>query len=560
MTSYIIYPNFEWECENSQLEIFERVLESNYSKAINSTGIERVFDNTIKELNKNWLNFIKFINKKFKILMKKIEKTIKNIKNIDLKIDIDVPFVNLSFVPTYKKYKLTKVRNINDFYDKLLDTIHYIIIYMKKSYQREINNLNTFKNNVLNNKQPMIVNESEIRYYDFPGEIISLEGNFIGEDILNQLFIEKCQIFNNIDVTKIMNASKYQLDVLQSFSNTIIRRLEVLVNKNSDYYKCNKEFVDNGFTTNILINEFIRIHESDNGSIEDSINLYQDLVIKDVEQLQYYLGLIILKSQVIIEAITNIFKYNILSTYIGEKEIESSILNIKSSDLSKIKDIYNLNKNIIEKHNGRFLDFSKFKLGSVCLLEDSSTYESLIKRYLDFNFSSILLYYIGKYDFSIISHGDIESFKDLSHFIRVYRGYYPVEYNLFKKCYKEEIQFYSDIINKDFDLIEESDAKYIENYLENNEYSDILESYNLSSKNIIDFQYSYKRRWQCDPVFIPQVNSLMIDVEMIIYIMNINEIKKLNINICNYNYNINKKAISTFDNMTVWYSPELLIK
>lgn len=36
MTSYIIYPNFEWECENSQLEIFERVLESNYSKAIST--------------------------------------------------------------------------------------------------------------------------------------------------------------------------------------------------------------------------------------------------------------------------------------------------------------------------------------------------------------------------------------------------------------------------------------------------------------------------------------------------------------------------------------------
>ena len=559
MSSYIVYPNFEWECERSQIITLEKYIIATKDEILIEKinyPIEEIFNQFVKEFNNMWLTFIKKFKKVINNIIKAVEHSMKIIKNKDLKLNINTAFIKLSFSNKLKKHKSQKISSLYKFYDELLDAIHFEILFLKKAYLQEIDNLKLLKNDLYDQ---LIVNESTIKKFTFPADtFMNVEANCLGEDLINQLFIENCKIFNKININDLLMAETYQIDLINAFSKKVIHNLKDICNPNSEYYERHMELVNDGYVSNNAINEFIELYEIDNTLVDQYIDLYKIRYMDNIDKIKKSLLLIKKKSEVILECIVNITKYNLLSTHLSEEEIKSDIMNIKPEELNKIKEIVKGNYSQIFKHNGRFLDFSNFKLGSVCIL-DSREYDELIERYLDFDYSSILLYYIGTYDFTIISHGYLEHYSDLAEFIRVYKQNRPIEYSLFKQCYSEEIQIYTSIINKNFDDINEDDSEYIEKVIDSDDFI------NNNSNHIIElirnFRYSYLRRWVCDSVYIPQINNSIEDVEMIIYIMNINKIRKLCVNICNkYNYRVNPKVISFFDHMTAWISPRDLLK
>ena len=566
--SYIIYPNFNWICEEVSIDTLETFINNSTKDIIIENTNDRteiIINNFIKNLKELWLSFIKKIKKIFKNIMKAVENSIKIIKDEDKKISLNLPFTNKTFMSrNFTKQKLVKITSIYNFYDRILDALHFILVFIKKAYINELDRITRYKNSILSYDKN-IVNESKVKLYSFPGEMIGLDSIFIGEELLNQFFIENCKIFNNIDIETIINGKEYQENVLKAFSSDLIRNIQDLFNKRSEYYKTNEKLINGGYITNIALSNFLECCREEitdpvnNEDLAYNINLYVK-TYADNNQLIEVLKLIKLKSEVIIEAITNILKYDMMTAKIGEIEIQSKVTNIKPEELNKIKSIIQNNKDDIFKHNGRYLDFSKFNLGSVCILEDEGEYRSLIKKYMDFNFSSILLYFISKYDFSIISHGWVDSYKNLYDFKVKYSQYGEESLNIFKECYSEELSVISDIINKDFDDITDKDGEYFESFISSGKYISYLRDRNVNYNNCTEFIYTYKQRWYCDKVYIPQVNTLMTDVEIIIYIMNINKIKKLNISICNNNFIINPKVINFFDNMTVWIAKNKLIE
>ena len=70
-----------------------------------------------------------------------------------------------------------------------------------------------------------------------------------------------------------------------------------------------------------------------------------------------------------------------------------------------------------------------------------------------------------------------------------------------------------------------------------------------------EFANMYYKRWVCDKVYIPFINTYLEDVESIIYILNKNKFKRILLLICNENIIPTSKPISFYDKSIVTISP-----
>lgn len=74
------------------------------------------------------------------------------------------------------------------------------------------------------------------------------------------------------------------------------------------------------------------------------------------------------------------------------------------------------------------------------------------------------------------------------------------------------------------------------------------------------FRYSCSYRWFCDEIHMPFIDKKLTDVEMMIYLLNLNKIDKISLQICNHGFIPNKKCISQYDNSIVWLSNNPLLE
>lgn len=562
MTSEIRYSLFDWENEYQQIQAFKHIiLYENKKYDIDDVSLyEKMFILTRKKIINKWLALIEYLD----IFVKKIKETVlKSIKRIKNNIKFNNIKCSFSGHQKQKSIKIKSFNSIEDLYFAYLDSLHYLIVDSKKCFKAQITYLDNFMTTLKDYKEA--VNESEFKYYDYEIENVAhskkKDAVMVGEELFNQLFIENATIFNNIDPEKIFNAQKFNESVYENFYGPIITNIQKLSIKSSDFYKFNKFLSENNFTTTIMLELFVREVDNLDEKYYDknTIRLYVDTILYELDDpkkmLKDILSLIYLKSKVLIEAIRNMFNLDALALFNSEYNSASSIYNINIDDLRKIKDIINNPKSNIIKNNGLYLDFSKYNLGSVFLSE--STKEDVYEKYINIPYCTTLLFFISNYDVTLISHGYVMNF---STFGSMYSNMTKHDRLLFNKCYKEEFDIFESMLGKKVNNFTGKDLDTISLFLYNDESID--KAFTDTKTNLLmrRFKYSYSNRWFCDEIRMPFIDKELTDVEMMIYLLNLNKIDKISLQICNYGFIPNKKCISQYGNSIVWLSNNPLLE
>lgn len=543
------------------------ILEALYPDA---SIIYKMFIATEIEINKSWSKVIKF----YEILLNKIQESIK--KN-QQNIIINTEFKNIKAPFSGYRDKLRNNRKINsyksieDLYDGILYSYHniYGMIINGSKIQKDL--LESFKNSIDENESLRdVVNESHFKYFNFNSQdlpFVSDDGdpvNLVGEELFNQLFIENATIFNDVGLDEIFIGQEFQIKAYEKFLNKFIYNIAELVKPSSKYYKINEKLNAEVKIINVMLEIFLKEYKKKGiNEISSTINLYSWSLVdfnnkESLDQLRYVLELIVLKSKVLTEVITNMLKLDIVALHIAEQKSIKSIRNVSIDELRKVKEIVFKHEKDIIKHDKCYLDFSKFKLGSVCM-SDSARNE-VYDKYVDFPYSTQLLYFIGKYKYTLISHGWIEYYGSIREFINAYKSNYATEFKLFKECYSSEIIFLETFFENKFENFTEKQCEQAEGFLTKKILDQVVED-PITRHNLLNFHASCLRRWKCDEIYIPFINKEIDDVEMMIYIMNKAKIDTLAVYICNKdNFVPNHKCISFYDNMEVTISNRKIVK
>lgn len=561
MTSKLNYSLFDWENEYQQIHAFKHMILYENKKIINiDSSYEKMFMLARKKIINDWLILTDYLDN----LVKKIKKMVlKSIERIKINIKFNDIKCSFSGHQKYQSIKIRKFDSIEDLYFAYLDSLHYLIVDSKKCFNAQITYLDDFMSSLKEYKKA--VNESEFKYYDYEVENVAYskekDAVMVGEELFNQLFIENATIFNGIDPDKIFDAQKFNESVYENFYGTIISNIRKLSIKSSEFYKFNKYLSDNKFTTNIMLELFVK--EVDNLDEKycdkNTIRLYIDNLLYEQndpkKMLKDILSLIYLKSKVLIEAIRNMFNLDALALFNAEYNSASSIYNIDIEDLRKVKDIINNPKSNIIKNNGLYLDFSKYDLGSLFL--SKSAKEDIYEKYINIPYCTTLLFFISNYDITLVSHGFVMSFET---FGSMYLNMKKYDRLLFTKCYKEEFDIFESLLNKKVDNFTSKDLDTISLFLLDDNHIDKIFTDSKTNLLMKRFRYSCSYRWFCDEIRMPFINKELTDVEMMIYLLNLNKIDKISLQICNHGFIPNKKCISQYDNSIVWLSNNPLLE
>ena len=519
MSAFVFKENVS-DIDKSNLEMLNikfikenAILEVNYPD--NST-IYKLFNRTEIEINKSWSKIIRLYN----ILLTKVQKSIeKNQQNIIM----NAKFKNTKAPFSGYRNKLRNNRKINsyksieDLYDGILYSYHniYGMIVNGSKIQKDL--LESFKNSINENESlRAVVNESHFKYFDFNSQdlpFISDDGdpvNLVGEELFNQLFIENATIFNDVDLDEIFIGQEFQIKAYEKFLNKFIYNIAELVKPSSKYYKINEKLNSEFKITNVMLEIFLKDYKKKGiNKVSSTINLYSWSLVdfndkESIDQLRCILELIVLKSKVLTEVIANMLKLDIISLHVAEQKSIKSIKNISIDELRKVKEIVTKHEKDIIKHDRCYFDFSKFKLGSVCM-SDSAKNE-VYDKYIDFPYSTQLLYFIGKYDYTLISHGWTEYYSSIYEFINVYKSHYTSEFKLFKECYSSEITFLETFFENKFENFTEKQCDQCEGFLTKKILDQVVED-PITRHNLLNFHVSCLRRWKCDEIYIPFINK-----------------------------------------------------
>ena len=573
MSAFVFKENVS-DIDKSNLEMLNikfikenAILEVNYPD--NST-IYKLFNRTEIEINKSWSKIIRLYN----ILLTKVQKSIeKNQQNIIMNVEfknIKAPFSGYRNKLRNNR-KINSYKSIEDLYDGILYSYHniYGMIVNGSKIQKDL--LESFKNSINENESlRAVVTESHFKYFDFNSQdlpFISDDGdpvNLVGEELFNQLFIENATIFNDVDLDEIFIGQEFQIKAYEKFLNKFIYNIAELVKPSSKYYKINEKLNSEFKITNVMLEIFLKDYKKKGiNEVSSTINLYSWSLVdfndkESIDQLRCILELIVLKSKVLTEVIANMLKLDIISLHVAEQKSIKSIKNISIDELRKVKEIVTKHEKDIIKHDRCYFDFSKFKLGSVCM-SDSAKNE-VYDKYIDFPYSTQLLYFIGKYDYTLISHGWTEYYSSIYEFINVYKSHYISEFKLFKECYSSEITFLETFFENKFENFTEKQCDQCEGFLTKKILDQIVED-PITRHNLLNFHVSCLRRWKCDEIYIPFINKEIDDVEMMIYVMNKAKVNTLAVYICNKdNFIPNHKCISFYDNMEATISNRKIIE
>ena len=573
MSAFVFKENVS-DIDKSNLEMLDikfikenAILEVNYPD--NST-IYKLFNRTEIEINKSWSKVIRLYN----ILLTKVQKSIeKNQQNIIMNAEfknIKAPFSGYHNKLRNNR-KINSYKSIEELYDGILYSYHniYGMIINGSKIQKEL--LESFKNSINENESlRAVVNESHFKYFDFNSQdlpFISDDGdpvNLVGEELFNQLFIENATIFNDVDLDEIFIGQEFQIKAYEKFLNKFIYNIAELVKPSSKYYKINEKLNSEFKITNVMLEIFLKDYKKKGiNEVSSTINLYSWSLVdfndkESIDQLRRILELIVLKSKVLTEVIANMLKLDIIALHVAEQKSIKSIRNISINELRKVKDIVTKHEKDIIKYDRCYLDFSKFKLGSVCM-SDSARNE-VYDKYIDFSYSTQLLYFIGKYEYTLISHGWTDYYSSIYEFINIYKSHYTSEFKLFKECYSSEITFLETFFENKFENFTEKQCDQCEGFLTKKILDQVVED-PITRHNLLNFHISCLRRWKCDEIYIPFINKEIDDVEMMIYVMNKAKVNTLAVYICNKdNFIPNHKCISFYDNMEATISNRKIIE
>ena len=541
-----------------------KIIKSQAIQEATSSGtddiVDRLFSMTEEEIDKSWDKIIKFEEMILHQLKKCIKKHSKEII-INMKFDnIQASFSGMKSL-NMSNVHIQQYKSIEDLYKAIIDSYDVIFEYINNGYSIQKMLLEKFHNNIYSDNYLSTVNES-ISLFDFDIHYLPFLSEkqehvaFIGEELFNELFIENATVFNGISLQGICNEQKFQVKVYEKFLNELIYNISELTKPGSDYSKKDEELTKRGKIRNEMLNLFIKTANNTELSVSRSINLYSmqffDLNDEDsLKRLGEILQMIVLKSKVMTEAIFNMLKLDAIAVHCAEQDSVTEIREISIHQLRKVRDILDKNSKSIFKHNRCYLDFSKYNLGSVCL--SATARNSNLDKLIDPEYCTALLYFIGSYDYTIISHGGLDQYRSLYNFITSYRKSYPIEYDLFKKCYEIPINIISQLCNNTpFDSLSEDQCNHIDSLFSSDTNLRRITD-NVSVRSILkDFHFRCHNRWVCDPVYIPFIKKEIEDVEMIIYTMNINKVKSLAVYICNEaRYIPSGLSISTYPDMEV---------
>lgn len=563
---YIDLSKFSTNKEISSLKILKEEIELSSNKyLLFNNKIDKMFELTKSYIDKAW---IKMINNTI-LLLKKVKKIANKIithlnPNVKFK-----PF-KASFTRSIDdhlidfKRKINTYNNISELYYAYIESIHFNIINIERAYKRQIDLLNSYYNDLYRyNDYKKVVNESDYRITNFTLTDSRIVRNdacvMLGEELLNQFAIENIRVFDNIDINDILKAQEINEKRFNEFKEKVIQNVASLINPSSEYRKIEDKLIASDLTTNEMLKIFYQKVKSSNFNkeyiefeLKNTLNLYltNDFINNEnnLEALRQILTLIMLKSNTIIEAMNNIIRLDAYSVYKAEHDSIESINDISIKSIRKIQNIIDKNKSKIFKHNNQFIDFSMYNLGQVCL--SKTTVNEVLEKYINLEYNTTLLYLVSNYDITIISHGASLKYNNFAHF---YSHNKNNKYLL--ECYKEEFDFCANLVNKDIMKLSFEDCKYIESILHDDNRLRQLSKKFYFYLQLKEFANMYYKRWVCDEVYIPFINTYLEDVESIIYILNKNKFKRILLLICNENIIPTSKPTSFYNNSIVTISP-----
>ena len=547
------------------------LVEANTTKYKTNTLIGKMFKKTREEIIKTWQELIKLLENLFDKINQFIKKKMKKVSN---RFKFKKTRVSFSGKPNTSliSFKPYYINNLEELYYEFKQSLHFIVLRTEKAYRMQLKQLDHFYDTIIQSSlYKKVVNESNFEYYDFNMKDLPFldsenqeDSNLFGYELFDHLAGENIMVFNDTNIDELSEEQEFQFKVYDSFQKAIITNITKIVS-NKYYQETNAKLTSKFVVRNELLNIFLESYKeyTNNDDIREDINLYTHILIdpknptkEDIDQLRIILGLVLLKTKVTAKAIHNMA--NLDSTILIKTEYDAldTVDNVSIEELRKIKSIIqNKDSNII-KNGGNYFDFSSYNLGSVILSDEAKA--DVYDKYIDTEYCTTLLYFASNYEYTLIAHGMVEYFGSLYKFIDGYKKEHLDEFNLFKECYNKEISIISNIMNKDFNSFDISDCNYIDNLLDSSKFLNSLDMKTMIA--LRDFRYSYMKRWISDKVYIPFINNKIDDVEMMIYLLNLNKVNTAAFLICNHHYIPNPRTISYYNNSVYWISTRKLVE
>ena len=515
--------NLEYQLDNPKSDIDNElsILYEKYSNDQLVKDIKKFISKIWSSIKEIWKELIK-TSKKF---IKKTERFLRrSIINLDNKLYFD--YKAIFTVDDANKHIKRRCRTYNsllELYEHLKVSLNYIVNLISKNqkiHYTQVKNLE--KSLILSNKES-IIQEANYHIYTFKLDDIEgykssnrLQGAVIqGEDFLNQFNIENFNIFNNIDMNDILKLQDYNMDIINIFKSGIIENIYKIVS-DPEYVAVQQKLSSNDFSDNLLLSRFTdeynKLPENQKKDITNIIHRNFDVYFpptkEGLENMQASVRILKSKNKVVAEAFNNLMKYDVLSVFIAERDYWNDPLNVE-----KFKKRYRLDTHRVIKRDGHYLDFSDIGLGSVVLLNDTSYFEEIYHKLINTNYSTSLIYMISNFDYTVISHASVDVFNSFRQAMSLELWHNKDNYSLFKECYKKQIKLCEDHLGVPFEQITDEMFSNLVRYI-------LAEDNTVSNNDKMNFAYfcrSIYNQWNCMPVFIPNLNKTLTNIEMIIY-------------------------------------------
>ena len=550
--------------------------------------LKKIFNFVIETIIKLWHKLVDFIS----LIIKKIKDFLgfKSNKDIKLKNQIKISFIdNLSTVKekSYSNFDLI----INDYKYSLSKINSEVNTEIKRNLaileKAKKFNLDLNKNNPVTEKS--VYMDQNVHTIKFPEnhnkeEIDPLTGRpdytakgvFQDKSLIN-IVDDEINILKIKDLEMIQNIQAHELELYNIFKSKTIQQIkEYLLSDNYiRMYNQYKRLGCKNVHTEFLMN-FLNENNFDEMMDNNAFPIFKGTDDEKAEQIRLWAKLTINKHKAIIERLQNMIVLNHLVFHISRSEAINISDQLGKEDFDEFIKIFRetpsnaYNKNFVMdtfiNTDKRYMDFSSLGLGKI-LYSVNVKDDGIIYGLQNPEFCRKIFDYITRYDMVVIAHGYSRNVL-MTEWADILRSRSNSEYKMFMNIYKGYFNFLAKELKKPVSSLTVEDEKY---FLDNkfNIYSHHLidreiplsrpNIYGLRFRDLEKYSLKNNKRWYCDNIFIPKLNTEMIDVEVIIhYLIQTEKCKRILFLVCNPGGTYIKYKSKEFRKVTVVQSTRLL--